>query len=313
MSRTLGSRSTSIRRGRSAFTLVELLVVITIIGMLMALLLPAVNAAREAARRINCANNLHGVGQSFQAYGTSNSSLIPGYVMPAPFSVASPYRTTWIVALAPFLEKNDLWTAWTGTAAQNAAAAAVYWDFVVCPSNPPLSMTGPVLSYAMNCGRPDNVGSNPPDYAYNGVGFNQFGASTVIKQSLESIEKVKGASTIIFASENLNPNMRWVVGNDADGENLAGVVWEMTSSPSAAQKINGDKQQTTGASRYNRPASNHPGGVNVVFGDGHVIFLRQDVNYSVYQALMVVDPTPTNKDVSQYLPANFVLSDGDFK
>ncbi|TWU00287.1 hypothetical protein Pla108_12360 [Botrimarina colliarenosi] len=99
---------------RSAFTLVELLVVIAIIGLLVAMLLPAVQAAREAARRSQCVNNLRQLGLAVQNYESARRQLPPGYVI----DEASPNRDAetgdgppgwgWAAHLLPQLEETAL-------------------------------------------------------------------------------------------------------------------------------------------------------------------------------------------------------------
>jgi prepilin-type processing-associated H-X9-DG protein/prepilin-type N-terminal cleavage/methylation domain-containing protein len=86
---------------RSAFTLVELLVVIAIIGVLVALLLPAVQAARGAARRAQCANNMRQIGLAIHQYADTHKGRFPNMWHEQEIS------TTWIFTLAPHLESVD--------------------------------------------------------------------------------------------------------------------------------------------------------------------------------------------------------------
>src|SRR5688572_18241924 len=98
---------------RTAFTLVELLVVIAIIGVLVALLLPAVQAAREAARRMQCSNHLKQIGLGLQNYHDTFQSLPFGararYVNTSGTNPANQaWGPSWYVGLLPFCEQKPL-------------------------------------------------------------------------------------------------------------------------------------------------------------------------------------------------------------
>src|SRR5687768_7400101 len=91
-----------VRSRHRGFTLVELLVVIAIIGVLVALLLPAVQAAREAARRAHCTNNLKQIGVAVHNFADARKALPPAYL--TGFGHA-----TWLVLIMPYLEESELY------------------------------------------------------------------------------------------------------------------------------------------------------------------------------------------------------------
>jgi prepilin-type N-terminal cleavage/methylation domain-containing protein len=101
MSLRSGFRRT-VRLTNAGFTLVELLVVITIIGILIALLLPAVQAAREAARRMQCQNNLKQLALACHNYESAGSGL--------PLLYSSSLQLGWVTQILPFLEQNNVYT-----------------------------------------------------------------------------------------------------------------------------------------------------------------------------------------------------------
>ena len=138
---------------RRGFTLIELLVVIAIIGVLIALLLPAVQAAREAARRTQCVNNLKQIGLALQNYESTNSCFPPGTI--ATGEPGNTFVVNWAIAILPYLEQQPLYNAYnfnlftrnsTGALTpdafkvnENAANATVYQsrlNVYLCPSDP---------------------------------------------------------------------------------------------------------------------------------------------------------------------------------
>src|SRR5438309_5217157 len=97
------------RRKLTGFTLIELLVVIAIIAGLIALLLPAVQAAREAARRVQCCNSLMQLSLGLKSYEASHEVLPPGVINPTGPIKNQPkgYHVGWLVQLLPFIEQTN--------------------------------------------------------------------------------------------------------------------------------------------------------------------------------------------------------------
>jgi prepilin-type N-terminal cleavage/methylation domain-containing protein/prepilin-type processing-associated H-X9-DG protein len=124
-------------RHKSAFTLVELLVVITIIGILVSLLLPAVQAAREAARRLQCQNNVKQIGLALHAHHSARGALPPGAIFDLSLS-SGPLGVTWVGAMLPYIEQVNVkvdYTVGTGGGLANSDFIGQTFSFMQCPSD----------------------------------------------------------------------------------------------------------------------------------------------------------------------------------
>ena len=127
----------------SGFTLVELLVVIAIIGILVALLLPAVQEAREAARRTKCMNNLRNLGAALEAYHTQNGIFPPSSHWDSKSTLHacdnSGLSENWVIMILPFLDQETLYNRFNLTqyitAAVNRRARSTKLAIMLCPSD----------------------------------------------------------------------------------------------------------------------------------------------------------------------------------
>lgn len=137
--------------GRGAFTLVELLVVIAIIGILVALLLPAIQSAREAARRSQCQNNLKQIGLAFLNFESSNKQLPSGgwgYLWTGDPDLGNGERQPggWAYTLLPFLEDSAVYNIGKGLSAAERETALVQQQQTpipsfYCPSRRPVGLS----------------------------------------------------------------------------------------------------------------------------------------------------------------------------
>ena len=238
---------------RFAFTLVELLVVITIIGILMALLLPAVNAARETARQLQCQNNLNQIGKACQNHITSKGVLPSGgkynYIGQAELDDDGGKNLTekqiggWIFNLLPFIEQEALYlmTKEGNSARERAAATPV--KLFYCPTR------RTAQGYPMMGTKPANMSQSlslygKTDYAANG-GNSQDIFLGLEKSTSESVEKLSGivrpmksvsdkeirdgSSFTILAGEKYLPPEQYETGSNSGDDSVWLVGWDIES------------------------------------------------------------------------------------
>ena len=198
-------------RGRRGFTLVELLVVIAIIGILIALLLPAVQAAREAARRMQCSNNLKQIGLSLHNYHDVNKCFPPGmlpYVAP---QTAADRQAGWLVRILPYLEQgaayNQMtfngvdWTIQHGVQPNWQILDQLRVDALNCPSS------------NMSTQRQDSTGGNTFYYQlvdYAGIAGTYVSGSNMTNPPSPNTSCIYGGRTtfngvIVYVDDTHNP------------------------------------------------------------------------------------------------------------
>lgn len=285
---------------KNAFSLVELLVVITIIGALMSMLLPAVNRARETAQRQVCASHQNQIALAMIGYDGTQSKL-PGYVNSVG-TVNAAKPASWVVPILPYMDQNQLYDTWTK--GNNPLVRQL--EVLICPSDQAGAAEG-ALSYVVNGGWYNPSLSDIPNdqNLANGAFFDRYtpGANTTMSLNFMSSSGSDGASNTLMLSENILADS-WNAPNAAKYH--FAFVWQGTSgdAPYPANRINGDLNATTLDWNHARPSSNHVGGVMASFFDRRTDFLAETIDYPVYRQLMTSSSARSSDGDKVILGAN---------
>ncbi|HBJ38516.1 MAG TPA: prepilin-type cleavage/methylation domain-containing protein [Planctomycetaceae bacterium] len=314
---------------RGGFTLVELLVVIAIIGVMVGLLLPAVQAAREAARRMSCSNNLKQISLGLQNYHDTHRAFTYGDE-----SRSGGWGTNWRVRILPFMEQGalyDRWQfgpncGWAGAAPLGQANRTAQIGFnpawAVCPSSPlerfanargefganqMLNFSYFGISGAENSPDGTWVSTKRNDGAVRGI----FSADGMLPTNeLIGMEKcTDGTSNTAIVAEisnfTFNPTRivkadrrpgatwGWMMGtNNGNMRASVDAVASTTTIRYAPNSTSADLNGVTGGEneRRNTPLSSaHPGGIQLALVDGSVRFISDSINMNILTFLCVRD------------------------
>ena len=285
---------------RPAFTLVELLVVIAIIGVLIALLLPAVQQAREAARRMQCSNSLKQLGLALHNYHDTHGRFPQG-ISPYVGSGNDSNLPIWSVAILPFIEQDAVYEqikqdtnnfSIQVTAGNNTKVAWQPLAAFACPSD----IMGPQNTFRGNNGKSNYMasGGTMEDVGTAGtyVGNGEFAESNF--NGIFAYEVARGMRDVTDGTSNT------LMVGERDGGAVAGpevsrrrgAEWSMTDTAQLFDRVFCAamiefpiNSPNAGFEPWRTYGSFHPGGAMFVFGDAHVQFLSETIDGRTFEAL----------------------------
>jgi prepilin-type N-terminal cleavage/methylation domain-containing protein len=292
---------------RPGFTLVELLVVIAIIGILIALLLPAVQAAREAARRSQCTNNLKQWGLGALNYESAVRSL-PFGVQYADAAHPASRRQPFAPALWPFMEQQPLASKYDFNQpfheAPNIQLLRNAIPFYSCPSDRGGAMWNPPSEKGLyvRCrgNYVTNWGNTTFDQRNNSAEDRFLGAPFAANKIFRIADITDGLSNTLLMSETVvaNDDLFDFRGDILNDDGVAGQFMtvntpnsrsvdrtpcDATNGPAPCLYMDGFHSGEGGG--YSAARSKHPGGVNSLKGDGSVTFFSDSIDLAVWRAL----------------------------
>lgn len=318
------------RGSRQGFTLIELLVVIAIIGVLAGLLLPAVQSAREAARRGQCANNLKQIGIAMLNYHSAVKVLPPAKIYGLGGTIANGnaktgmvLNTTGFALILNQLEQTALNHSYNfnmpssnatlsgtpnttvvgasaGGQVVNSTAVGTMISSFACPSDlPPEAVNDPTGTNGSQFARLNARRSNyllcASRYDETISGWASSGRARdrgcFMNDSSIRIEDIRdGASNTCMVGESVqihsSPDFGPYWGCGSWGS-THGIVYFPGSANSTAYVPNGTNQKTPPLAWV--MSSKHPGGINVVFADGSVHFIKNSINPAIWYGLQTIN------------------------
>ncbi len=276
-------------RQHCGFTLIELLVVIAIIAILISLLLPAVQQAREAARRTECRNNLAQIGVALHSYQMSFEMLPPASINPTGPIINRPegYHMSWIAQILPMLGQANVFRHTDFSSgvysAANAPVRRQRIRTLICPSAPNYPIQHPDLGTLQSSNYAACHGGDVVPIAEdnNGVMF--------LNRGVNYRDILDGESNTIMVGEQIimnspaTPDYGWMSGTSSTICNTGVIANFNTLVASGATSL--PVELPTEATPTAGFSSHHTGGLTVLLADGSARFLSENIDPKTYSWL----------------------------